>query len=155
MTSAPGASSRGADPVRIVTQSVMHFQHAAVTRNEAAQHVRVRVVNVVDVLRRTRGLHFVASDEHAHAGLPNGAHMVQAQGRHEPQILWTQTSADAKGDRSCLQVLSAMADVLAWSHGSSNDDLPVGLRGVLGRNHRVDAFGDGRTGHDPHGRTRR
>ena len=48
-----------------------------------------------------------------------------------------------------MQVFAAMADVLARGDGPSHHDLPGGLRGVLGRNDRVDVFGNRSAGHDP------
>ncbi len=145
-----GREQGRADPVRVVTQSLMRFEHAAVTGDEAAQRVRVRVVDLEHAFRRSRGLHFIAGDEHAHPGLPDDGHMVQAQGRHEPQVLRTQAPADAEGCRSGLKVFAAMADVLAGGNGSSHHDLTGVLRGVLGWNDRVDAVGDRGAGHDPH-----
>ena len=133
----------------------MRFEHAAVTGDEASQRVRVCVVHLEHAFRRPRGLHFIPGDEHAHPGLLDGSHMVQAQGRHQPQVLRTQAPADIEGGRSGLKVFATMADVLARRDGSRHNDLPGFFRGVLGRNDRVDAVRHRGAGHDPHGRAGR
>ena len=82
-----------ADLVRIVTEPVVGFEQASVAGEETAQHVGIRVVDLILAFHHSGRLHFIAGNENPDTRSLNDGHVGQSQRRQKADILRPQVPA--------------------------------------------------------------
>ena len=128
----------------------MGLEQPAVARDQAAQHRRIGVVDVVHAFRSTRRDHLVAGHDDAHLGFADRRDLIDAQRRQHTDILRPQSPACGKHSHAAPDVLADAADVLARPEGHRRLDPVRRVADILRRDHRIGTVGQRRAGHDAH-----
>ena len=108
---------------------MVRVDDAAVARDEAAQHRRIRVVDLMRAFRRAGTHHLVAGDDDAHARLGDDRDLRDAERgeqARDPAAASDRPGSQHGGARP--DVLAAAADVLAGGNRERDLDLPAASR---------------------------